>query len=77
MNELVFAETISDFIDLNNRYKIEEEFAHVEVDPYEYTINGLDPSLFDMLRDYGPSFVSPLFTNAMEHLVHSDGVIDS
>lgn len=77
MDELVFAETISDFIDLNNRYKIEEEFAHAEVNPYEYTINGLDPSLFDMLRDYGPSFVSPLFTNALEHLVHSDGVIDS
>lgn len=77
MDELVFAETISDFLDLDNRHKIEEEFAHVEVNPYEYTINGLDPSLFDMLRDYGPSFVSPLFTNALEHLVHSDGVIDS
>ena len=77
MNELVFAETISDFLDLDNRHKIEEEFAHVEVDPYEYTINGLDPSLFDMLREYGPSFVSPLFTNALEHLVHSDSAIDS
>ena len=77
MNELVFAETISDFLDLNNRHKIEEEFAHVEVDPYEYTINGLDPSLFDMLRDYGPSFTGPLFTNALEHLVHSDSAIDS
>lgn len=77
MNELVFAEAISDFLDLDNYHKIEEEFAHVEVDPYEYTITGLEPKLFDMLRDYGPSFTSPLFTNAMEHLVHSDGVIDS
>lgn len=75
MDELVFAETISDFLDLDNRHKIEEEFAHVEVNPYEYTINGLEPSLFDMLREYGPSFVSPLFTNALEHLVHS--AIDS
>lgn len=75
MNELVFAETISDFLDLNNRHKIEEEFAHVEVDPYEYTITGLDPKLFDMLRDYGPSFTGPLFTNALEHLVNS--AIDS
>ena len=75
MNELVFAETISDFLDLNNRHKIEEEFAHAEVNPYEYTINGLEPSLFDMLREYGPSFVSPLFTNALEHLVNS--AIDS
>lgn len=77
MDELVFAETISDFIDLNNRHKIEEEFAHVEVNPYEYTITGLDPSLFDMLREYGPSFTGPLFTIALENLVHSDGVIDS
>lgn len=77
MDELVFAETISDFLDLNNRHKIEEEFTHVEVDPYEYTINDLEPKLFDMLREYGPAFVSPLFTNAMENLVHSDGVIDS
>lgn len=77
MDELVFAETISDFLDLNNSHKIEDEFAHVEVDPYEYTINGLEPRLFDMLREYGPSFTAPLFTNAMENLVHSDGVIDS
>lgn len=77
MDELVFAETISDFIDLDNRYKIEEEFTHAEVDPYEYTITGMEPKLFDMLRDYGPSFTAPLFTNALEHLVHSDGVIDS
>lgn len=77
MNELVFAETISDFLDLDNYHKIEEEFAHVEVDPYEYTITGLDPKLFDMLREYGPSFTEPLFTNALEHLVHSDSAIDS
>ena len=77
MNELVFAETISDFLDLDNYHKIEEEFAHVEVDPYEYTITGLDPKLFDMLREYGPSFTGPLFTNALEHLVHSDSAIDS
>ena len=77
MDELVFAETISDFIDLDNRYKIEEEFAHAKVDPYEYTITGLEPKLFDMLREYGSSFTAPLFTNALENLVHSDGVIDS
>lgn len=77
MNELVFAETISDFLDLDNYHKIEEEFAHVEVDPYEYTITGLDPKLFGMLREYGPSFTEPLFTNALEHLVHSDSAIDS
>ena len=77
MNELVFAETISDFLDLDNRHKIEEEFTHVEVDPCEYTINGLEPKLFDMLRKYGPSFAGPLFTNALENLVQSDGVIDS
>lgn len=77
MDELVFAETISDFLDLDNSHKIEEEFTHVEVDPYEYAINGLEPKLFDMLREYGPSFTEPLFTNAMDNLVHSDGVIDS
>ena len=77
MDELVFAETISDFLDLDNYHKIEEEFAHVEVDPYEYTITGLDPKLFDMLREHGPSFTEPLFTNALENLVHSDSAIDS
>lgn len=66
MNNMTFMETV---YRLCNDVYLETENEGTEHGPLLYRPGLLEPKLFDMLREYGPSFVRPLIGNAMHMMI--------
>lgn len=66
MENMTFMETV---YRLCNDVYLETENEGTGHEPLLYRPGLLEPRLFDMLREYGPSFVRPLIENAMHMMV--------
>ena len=66
MENMTFMETV---YRLCNDVYFETENEGTGHEPLLYRPGLLEPKLFDMLREYGPSFVRPLIENAMHMMV--------
>lgn len=66
MENMTFMETV---YRLYNDVYFETENEGGEHEPLLYRPGLLEPKLFDMLREYGPSFVRPLIENSMHMMV--------